>query len=141
MSCRNSITISMICPISSDIISFYISTSDSKTCNSLFTKIIIANIWFIISLPSINITIIELGGNDVLQGLQPSTIYKQLEKIIVASKQYGCVALIHVPTPQHYPIDYQQKIDTNLISLTNRYKITYISTFLEHKCPYSGTFF
>ena len=79
-----------------------------------------------------NITIIELGGNDALQGLQPSTIYKQLENIIVESKQYGCVALIHVPVPQHYPIDYQQIISTNSIRLAKKHKITYISTFLTH---------
>ncbi|HJN38269.1 MAG TPA: GDSL-type esterase/lipase family protein [Gammaproteobacteria bacterium] len=79
-----------------------------------------------------SIIVIELGGNDVLQGVHPKIIKSNIENIIVKSAQYGCVVLLEIPHPQHYPIEYITQIKNLSKTLAHKHKINYIPSFFKN---------
>jgi len=79
-----------------------------------------------------DIIIIGLGGNDILQGIHPKLIQQNINQLVFESSRYGCVVLLKIPYPQHYPTAYINQLELIPKTLDKRNKITYIDDFFEH---------
>ncbi len=77
------------------------------------------------------ITIIELGGNDGLRGLDMAVIKNNLQKLIILSKTQSKVLLLGVRLPPNYGVVYNQQFKTTFADLAQQNHIAYIPLFLS----------
>lgn len=78
------------------------------------------------------ITIIELGGNDGLRGLQPELIKMNLERMIAVTKNAGSkVLVLGVRLPPNYGEAYTQQFQRIFSALEKRNTIHVVPLFLK----------
>lgn len=79
------------------------------------------------------ITIIELGGNDGLRGLQIATIKANLQQMITLAKQaHSKVLLIGVRLPPNYGALYGEQFQQIFIDLAKENQISVVPLFLKN---------
>jgi acyl-CoA thioesterase I len=79
------------------------------------------------------ITIIELGGNDGLRGLQISTIRANLQRMIMlAKKSQSKVLLLGVRLPPNYGLLYTQRFQNMFTDLAAHHAISVVPFFLKN---------
>jgi acyl-CoA thioesterase I len=78
------------------------------------------------------ITIIELGGNDGLRGIQPAIIQHNLAKLITLAQQARSrVLVLGVRLPPNYGSDYTQQFHQLFNALRAQKNISVVPLFLE----------
>lgn len=81
---------------------------------------------------SVDIIIIELGGNDGLRGLPINHIRKNLEALIKTSLGSGAqVAIMEINIPPNYGKKYTQALKQLYPELANQYSITLLPFFIR----------
>lgn len=81
--------------------------------------------------------IVELGGNDMLRGIDPATTKANLNTILKAVAAKGLpVMLIGIPAPPNYGAGYQSAFDAIYPTLAARYHATLVPDFFA---PLLGT--
>jgi acyl-CoA thioesterase-1 len=82
--------------------------------------------------PEASAVIIELGGNDALQGLPPEATKKSLEDIIKRSQARGLpVLLAGMEAPRNLGKDYVEAFSAVYRDLAERYKVVFYPFFLD----------
>jgi acyl-CoA thioesterase-1 len=78
------------------------------------------------------IVIIELGGNDGLRGLPVDAMRRNLEQMIVASREAGAlVVLAGILIPPNYGEDYASEFAAVYPALADKYDLPLIPFFME----------
>ncbi len=78
------------------------------------------------------VVILELGGNDGLRGLDPSVTEKNLEQMIVASKNAGArVLLVGMRLPPNYGRDFTTRFESLFGRLAARHRTGLVNYFFE----------
>jgi acyl-CoA thioesterase-1 len=77
------------------------------------------------------VTIIALGGNDGLRGLQLNIIRNNLQKMISVSKKQGKVLLLGVRLPPNYGVVYTQQFSAIFRELAKQNAVTLVPLFLS----------
>lgn len=81
---------------------------------------------------NVQILILELGGNDLLRGLPPETMKKNLSEIIVKAQQKNVKVLFCGLFPPEAPVtDYQRGYAKVFADLAKEHKVAYMPFFLE----------
>lgn len=79
-----------------------------------------------------SITIIELGANDGLRGLQISTIQDNLEQMTVLAKQAGSrVLILGVRIPQNYGSLYTKQFQQIFTNVAKQQNVSVLPNFLN----------
>ncbi|MGJ8620039.1 MAG: arylesterase [Methylophilaceae bacterium] len=79
-----------------------------------------------------DIVIIELGGNDGLQGLSLQRMRQNLTQILKAAKQYQVKPLlIGMKIPPNYGIKYTKQFSETYTTLSNKHQTAYVPFLLE----------
>jgi acyl-CoA thioesterase I len=82
--------------------------------------------------PETRAVIIELGGNDALQGIPPEATKKSLEEIIKRSEARGLpVLLAGMEAPRNLGKDYVEEFSAVYRDLAQRYNVVFYPFFLE----------
>jgi acyl-CoA thioesterase-1 len=82
--------------------------------------------------PEASAVIIELGGNDALQGIPPEATKKALEHIIKRSQARGLpVLLAGMEAPRNLGKDYVEEFSAVYRDLAQRYKVVFYPFFLK----------
>lgn len=82
----------------------------------------------------VDIFILELGGNDALRGISPSTSYENLDAIILAVKAkypQAKIILAGMQAPPNMGQDYTSKFRKNYVELAQKHGAGLIPFFLE----------
>ncbi len=87
---------------------------------------------WILSEPGIDLIILGLGANDMLRGIQPDEIEKNLEQIIsIAEKKKIKVILAGMVAPKTHGEKYKKKYDGIYPKLSKKYNLHLIPFLLE----------
>ncbi len=78
-----------------------------------------------------DITIIELGANDGLRGLDIAVIRNNLQKLITLSHKKSKVLLLSVRLPPNYGAVYNQKFNALFVDLAQKNHIAFVPLFLS----------
>lgn len=79
-----------------------------------------------------DITLIALGGNDVLRGISPTTTKQNLDEIIAILKSSGSrVVLIGMYAPENLGVNYTRESDAIYLSLAQKWKIPLVPFLLK----------
>ena len=82
--------------------------------------------------PSIKAIIIELGANDGLRGINPSTTYSNLDQIIRKSKEFGLqVILTGMLAPPNLGPTYGDEFNRIYPDLAQKYDLIFFPFFLD----------
>ena len=82
--------------------------------------------------PSIKAIIIELGANDGLRGINPSTTYSNLDQIIRKSKEFGLqVILTGMLAPPNLGPAYADEFNRIYPDLAQKYDLIFFPFFLD----------
>jgi len=82
--------------------------------------------------PSIKAIIIELGANDGLRGINPSTTYSNLDQIIRKSKEFGLqVILTGMLAPPNLGPAYGDEFNRIYPDLAQKYDLIFFPFFLD----------
>lgn len=81
--------------------------------------------------PEVDALIVNLGGNDLLRGLDPSVSRANLEGILAAAKENGlAVLLVGLTAPSNYGADYKAEFEAIFPRLSSRYETLLYPDFL-----------
>lgn len=87
---------------------------------------------WVLSQPNVEIMILSLGGNDLLRGVPPSNMKKNLEAIIKKAKEKDVeVLLCGMLAPDSMGQDYQKQFVKTFPDLASKYELQYLPFMLE----------
>lgn len=79
-----------------------------------------------------DLALVELGGNDLLRGLQPDQTRENLETIMAELARRDIpVVLMGMRAPPNYGVDFQQRFDAIYPALAQEYRAGLVPFFLE----------
>ena len=88
-----------------------------------------------------NLVILALGANDGLRGISPQISKRNLEQMILKSKQAGAeIALLGIKIPPNYGPAYTEKFEEQFVTLASDYQLPFIPFFLENIVGKSSNF-
>lgn len=75
--------------------------------------------------------IVNLGGNDMLRGIDPAAARRNLDAILARGARDGiALMLIGLPAPGNYGADYKAEFDAIYPDLAKKYGAVYVPNFL-----------
>lgn len=75
--------------------------------------------------------IVALGGNDMLRGIDPALVRKNLSGILRAAQQKGVgILLAGMTAPGNYGPDYKREFDEIYVDLAQEFDVVYVERFL-----------
>ena len=87
--------------------------------------------WFLKSKP--DVLVLALGANDGLRGIDPSSTYKNLEKVIKKAKdQKVKVLLLGLRMPPNYGAKYTSDFENIFKKLANKYDLVFVPYLLKN---------